>query len=129
MTRALQSGPRGLAADLRDRVELSWERIVHKPSVTIVVAVGLPLLALLVVRALRSGLPLSQRALPLAFGAAIAVSLVVNDSPNDVVTAGLVGYVAVEAVMLRDRWAAPSSSLVSSPGSSSSSSAAAARRP
>ena len=59
---------------------------------------------------------------------AVAVSLVVNDSPNDVITAGLVGYVAVEAVMLRDRCAALSPSPGSSPGSPSSLQAAARPR-
>jgi hypothetical protein len=129
VTRALRSGPGGLAADLRDRVELSWERIAHKPSVTVVVVVCLPLLAFLVARTLLSEQPLTLRALPLAFAAAIAVSLVVNDSPNDVLTAGLVGYVTVEAVMLRGRCAAPSSSPGSSQGSSSSLLPAVQRRP
>jgi hypothetical protein len=129
VTRAIRSGPDGLAADLRDRVELSWERIVHKPSVTVVVAIGLPLLVLLALRILLSDRPLALRALPLAFAAAIAVSLVVNDSPNDVVTAGLLGYVTVEAVMLRGRCAAPSSSPGSSPDSPSSLSPAAPPRP
>jgi hypothetical protein len=129
ITRAIDSGPGGLAADLRDRIQLSWERIVHKPSVTIVVAVCVPVLVVLVARLLRSDLPLWRRALPLAFAFGIAVSMIVNDSPNDVITAGLVGYVAVEAVMLRDRCAALSPSVESSPGSRSSLPAAAPRRP
>jgi hypothetical protein len=128
ITRAVGSGPGGLASDLRDRVQLSWERIVHKPSVTVVVAVCLPILVVLVVRLLRSDIPLWRRALPLAFALGIAVSLVVNDSPNDVITAGLVGYVAVEAVMLRDRCAPLWPSVGSSPGSRSSLPAAAQRR-
>jgi len=128
ITRAVQSGPGGLAADLRDRVQLSWERIVHKPSVTVVVAICFPILVLLIVRLLRSDLPLWRRALPLAFALGIAVSLVVNDSPNDVITAGLVGYVAVEAVMLRDRCAPLWPSVGSSQGSRSSLPAAAQRR-
>jgi len=113
VTRALDSGPGGLLGDLRDRVELSWDRIVHKTSVTVVVAVCVPVLVYLVVRMLRSSAPLARRALPLAFAAALAVSLVVNDSPNDVLTAGLVGFVVMQVVMLRDRCAAP----VHSPGS------------
>ena len=129
VTRAIRSGPNGLAADLRDRVQLSWERVVHKPSVTVVVVVCLPLLAFLAVRMLLSDRPLTLRALPLAFAAAIAASLVVNDSPNDVLTAGLLGYVTVEAVMLRARCAARTSSPGSSPGSSSSLSPAVPRRP
>jgi hypothetical protein len=43
-----------------------------------------------------------------ALAVAIAVSLVVNDSPNDVATAGLVGFVVCGAVMLRARCAAAS---------------------
>jgi hypothetical protein len=129
VTRAIDSGPSGLLGDLRDRVELSWERVVHKPSVTVVVAICIPVLVWLVIRVLRSDAPLARRALPLAFAAAVGVSLLVNDSPNDVLTAGLVGYVAVEAVMLRDRCAALSPSVESSPGSRSSLPAAAPRRP
>jgi hypothetical protein len=125
ITRAIDSGPGGLASDLADRVRLSWERIVHKPSVTVVVLVCFPILVLLVVRLLRADLPLWQKALPLAFALGIAVSLVVNDSPNDVITAGLVGYVAVEAVMLRDRCAPLWPLSRSSPASRSSLPAAA----
>ncbi len=124
VSRALDSGPSGLAGDLRDRVALSWDRIAQQADIAVVVAICLPVLVVLVVRLLRSDAPLDRRALPLAFAAAIATSLVVNDSPNDVLTAGLVGYVVVEAVMLRDRCAALSPSPGSSPGSSSSSPAA-----
>jgi len=128
VSRALDSGPSGLAADLRDRVELSWDRIAQQAGIAAVVAVCLPVLVLLVIRLLRSDAPLERRALPLAYAAALATSLVVNDSPNDVLTAGLVGYVVVEAVMLRDRCAALSPSPGSSPGSPSSLPAAAPPR-
>jgi hypothetical protein len=128
VSRALDSGPSELAADLRDRVALSWDRIAQQADIAVVVAICLPVLVILVVRLLRSNAPLERRALPLAFAAALATSLVVNDSPNDVLTAGLVGYVVVEAVMLRDRCAALSPSPGSSPGSSSSSPAAATPR-
>jgi len=128
VSRALDSGPSGIAADLRDRVELSWDRIAQQAGIATVVAVCLPVLVILVVRLLRSDAPLERRALPLAFAAALATSLVVNDSPNDVLTAGLVGYVVVEAVMLRDRCAALSPSRESSPGSPSSLPAAAPPR-
>jgi hypothetical protein len=77
-------------------------------------------LVILVVRLFRSDAPMTRRALPFAFAAALATSLFVNDSPNDVLTAGLVGYVVVEAVMLRDRCAALSPSPESSPASPSS---------
>jgi hypothetical protein len=128
VSRALDSGPSGLAADLRDRVELSWDRIADQADIAAVVAVCLPVLVILVVRLVRSDAPLERRALPLAYAAALATSLVVNDSPNDVLTAGLVGYVVVEAVMLRDRCAVLSPSPGSSPGSPSSLPAAAPRR-
>ena len=118
LTRALDSGPSGLAADLRDRVELSWERVSQQGSIAAVVLVCLPVLVLLVIRLLRSDAPMTRRALPLAFAPALATTLDVNDSPNDVLTAGLVGYVVVEAVMLRGRCAA----LQRSPGSSQASS-------
>ena len=128
LTRALDSGPSGLASDLRDRVELSWDRVAQQADIAVVVAICLPVLVLLVVRLFRSDAPMVQRALPLAFAAALATSLVVNDSPNDVLTAGLVGYVVVEAVMLRDRCAALKPSPESSPGSRSSLPAAAPPR-
>ncbi len=128
VSRALDSGPSGIAADLRDRVELSWNRIADQADIAAVVAVCLPVLVILVIRLLRSDAPLERRALPLAYAAALATSLVVNDSPNDVLTAGLVGYVVVEAVMLRDRCAVLSPSPGSSPGSPSSLPAAAPPR-
>ena len=128
VSRALDSGPSGIAADLRDRVELSWDRIAQQAGIAAVVAVCLLVLVILVVRLLRFDAPLERRALPLAYAAALATSLVVNDSPNDVLTAGLVGYVVVEAVMLRDRCAVLSPSPGSSPGSRSSLPAAAPPR-
>jgi hypothetical protein len=128
VSRALDSGPSGIAADLRDRVELSWDRIAQQAGIAAVVAVCLPVLVLLVVRLVRSDAAIERRALPLAYAAALATSLVVNDSPNDVLTAGLVGYVVVEAVMLRDRCAVLSPSRESSPGSPSSLPAAAPPR-
>jgi hypothetical protein len=120
LTRALDSGPSGVAADLRDRVELSWDRVAQQGSIAAVVLFCLPVLVVLVVRLLRSDAPMPLRALPLAFAVSLATSLVVNDSPNDVLTAGLVGYVVVEAVMLRGRCAALSRSPGSSQASSSS---------
>ena len=90
MTSALEDGPVGLGGDLVERVELSWERATSSWWV------GLAVLALLAAlrRARRRGpcvdpSPLDELAAPLAFAAAIAVSMVVNDSPTDVL---LVGY-------------------------------------
>jgi hypothetical protein len=106
VTRALESGPGGLAADIRDRITLSVHRIVHKPSVAVVFGIGLVVLVVLTIHVLRSDRPLSQRALPLAFAGAIALSLLVNDSPNDVALIGSVGLLVCDLVMLRDRCAA-----------------------
>ena len=110
VTRALDSGPSGLASDLRDRVTLSWNRIENKPYVGIMFAIGLLALIALTVHVLRSDRPLADRALPLGFAAAIAVSLIVNDSPNDVAIAGSVGLLVCDLVMLPRRWAAASCS-------------------
>jgi hypothetical protein len=106
VTRALGSGPGGLASDLGDRVTLSWERATANASTAIPVAVGLAVFALVVTRLVRLRAPLRERALPLAFAAAIGASMVVNDSPKDVVLAGLAGYLAVEALALGPRSAA-----------------------
>jgi hypothetical protein len=106
VTRALEGGPGGLASDLADRVGLSFARLAANPIVAVIVALGVVVLALLVARTLRTDSLLADRAAPLAVAAAIAVSLVVNDSPNDVVLGGLVGYLAVERGMLPRRCAA-----------------------
>jgi hypothetical protein len=45
-------------------------------------------------------------ALPLSIAAAIAVSLVVNDSPVDVLVTGLAAYLAVEAYAVPEAGAA-----------------------
>lgn len=108
VTRALEDGPRGLASDLAERVELSLARLTANPLVAVVVVLGVVLLALLVTRTVRADSPLAERAAPLALAAAIAASLIVNDSPNDVVLGGLVGYLAVERGMLPRRCAARS---------------------
>jgi hypothetical protein len=101
VTRALESGPGGLASELRDRVALSYARATEHWQNVVIVLGGILALGALAIRMLRSSIPLSERALPLAFLAAIATSLVVNDSPVDVVIAGLACYVAVEAYALR----------------------------
>jgi hypothetical protein len=104
VTRAVEDGPRGLAGDLAGRVTLSFERATDRWYVGLLIAFGILLLAVLALRAARSG----DRAVPLAFAAAVAVSLVVNDSPNDVVLLGLTGFLAVERGMLPGRCAARS---------------------
>jgi hypothetical protein len=110
-------------------VELSWERSTTSWWVGLAVVALLAILALLVVRTFRGPHSFEQLAVPLAFAAAIAVSLVVNDSPTDILLVGLTGYAAVAAGMLRARW--PVSPRSSSPSVlwSSSPPAAAARKP
>ncbi|MFN2469646.1 MAG: hypothetical protein ABR583_01375 [Gaiellaceae bacterium] len=106
VTRALHGGPGGLARDLADRVELSWERATAEASTAITIAVALGVFVLLALRLLRARVPARTAALPVAFLAAIATSLVVNDSPKDVTLAGLAGYLAVESLALGSRSAA-----------------------
>jgi hypothetical protein len=101
VTRALEGGPSGLAADLRDRISLSYARATeHRQNAAIVLG-GIAAFVLLAARLLRLPTPLAERALPVAFLAAIATSLVVNDSPVEVVITGLACYLAVEAYALR----------------------------
>jgi hypothetical protein len=87
VTDAIGDGPAGLAEDLARRLELSWLRASAGWGVGLLVAGGI---LALIAAALRD-----RRPLILAYLAAIAVSLVVNDSPNDVIVAGLAGYLAL----------------------------------
>jgi hypothetical protein len=87
VTDAISSGPVGLAEDFWRRLELSWLRATSSWSAGLLVFGGIVALALLALR--------ERRPLQLAYLAALAVSLLVNDSPNDVVVAGLVGYLAL----------------------------------
>jgi hypothetical protein len=84
----VRGGPGELAADLGNRVVLSWRRATDSAVVAAVVVASILALAVLVARGPR-------RPLPLAVAAAIAVSLVVNDSPREVALGGLVAYLAV----------------------------------
>jgi hypothetical protein len=108
VTRAFEDGPAGLASDLAERVELSLARLADNVFVAVLVTAGVAVLVFLVARTLRSDAPLPTRAAPLALAAAIAASLIVNDSPNDVVLGGVVGYLAVERGMLSPRCVARS---------------------
>jgi hypothetical protein len=94
VTRSLRRGPVHLAEDLRDRVALSYDRAVVHWYVALLVAAGLAALVLLAVRLSRSDAPRADQAVPLAIAAAVATSLVVNDSPAEVIVCGLVGFVA-----------------------------------
>jgi hypothetical protein len=109
VTRAIGNGPGSLASHFGERLHVSWERVTGTAGPGLVTLVSVVALAYLVLRLLRSDASWSARALPLGFAAAVAVSLLVNDSPSDVASAGLVGYLVCEAVMLRARCAAASS--------------------
>lgn len=73
---------------LLDRVRLSLDRLADHWVSALVTGLALAALAVLVWRGPR-------RPLPLAFAAAVAVSLVVNDSPSEVAVGGLVGYLTL----------------------------------
>ncbi|MGH3030790.1 MAG: hypothetical protein ACRDNE_08510 [Gaiellaceae bacterium] len=129
MTRAVEDGPGELARDLRDRIVLSYERITTDWYVALAVAILFAAFAVLVGRTLsRRGLA-EETALPLALAVAAAASLVVNDSPLDVLLVGAVGYLAADRGMLPARWPGRSRSRWSRLPSSWSQDAAAARPP
>ena len=80
------------------RLELSWLRATSSWGAGLLVFGGVLTLALLALR--------ERRPLQLAYLAALAVSLLVNDSPNDVVVAGLAGYLALSTAPVLARPAA-----------------------
>jgi hypothetical protein len=88
VTESLAGGPAELVRDLAGRVELSWLRATANAATVALVGGSLLVLAVLVARGPR-------RPLPLAFAVAIAVSLLVNDSPREIALGGLVGYLAL----------------------------------
>jgi hypothetical protein len=89
VTDAVRDGPAGLAEDFWRRLELSWLRATSGWGVGLLVGGGVVVLVLLAIR--------ERRPLLTAYLAALAVSLLVNDSPNDVIVAGLAGYVALSS--------------------------------
>jgi hypothetical protein len=113
VTEALEDGPGGLAGDLGERVELSWERATGDWYVALAVAAMLAVFVLLVVMTLRRPNALLESAVALSVAAAIGVSLIVNDSPTDVLLVGLTSYIAADVGMLLARW--PATSRFSSP--------------
>jgi hypothetical protein len=91
---SVRGGPGSLAADLRDRVVLSFERATVGWYVALVVAVAVTVLVVMLVRLLRSDVPPGERAVPVALAAAVLTSLVVNDSPGEIAVGGLIGFVS-----------------------------------
>jgi hypothetical protein len=89
VTDAISGGPVGLAEDFWRRLELSWLRATSGVGTGLLVAGGIIALVVLAIR--------ERRPLMTAYLVALAVSLLVNDSPNDVIVAGLAGYVALSS--------------------------------
>jgi hypothetical protein len=89
VTNALGYGPVGLAEDLWRRARLSWLRATSGWGIGLLVGAGVAALAVLALR--------ERRPLLTAFLIALGVSLLVYDSPNDVIVAGLAGYVALSS--------------------------------
>jgi hypothetical protein len=102
VTRTIRGGPDDLAEAFWDRITLSWARATDRASTALIISIAAAALVLLVVRLLGSGASARRAALPLAVVVAVATSLVVNDSPVDVVVTGLVAYLAVEAYTVLD---------------------------
>ena len=88
VTRAVSDGPAALAGELADRIELSARRTAASAGAIAVVSTGFCVLVTLALRRPRS--PLLD-----AFLAGLTVSLVVNDTPSDVVGLGAVGAFAL----------------------------------
>jgi mono/diheme cytochrome c family protein len=88
VTDAIADGPGALAGDLADRVELSVRRTAASAGAIAVVLTGLVVLVALALR--RPRLAVLD-----AFLAALAVSLLLNDTPSDVVGAGAVAALAI----------------------------------
>jgi hypothetical protein len=104
VTDAVRDGPGSLAGDLRDRIVLSYERVTEDWYVALAIGGLFVALALLVVRTLRRKGAGPDAAVPLALATAVATSLVVNDSPLEVLLVGAVAYLATDLGMLPARW-------------------------
>jgi hypothetical protein len=102
VSRSLEGGPDELASDLADRVSLSWARATAGWAVALAVAAGIAALGVLVARLPRLAVGREAKTLLAAFATAIAVSLVVNDSPLEVAVWGAVGYFVVERFAARE---------------------------
>jgi len=100
VTRAAGGGSGGVADALGERAVLSWERATDRPWAGALVAAGTLLLVVMAARLLRSGLPRTVLGLPLAAASATAASLIVNDSPLEVIAAGLLAFLALRALVL-----------------------------
>jgi hypothetical protein len=105
---SVRDGPGALAADLRDRLVLSFERATVSWYVSLVVAVAVVAIVVLLVLLLRSETDRAERAVPVALAAAVLTSLVVNDSPTEIAVGGLIGLVACRPGTLAGHASPPS---------------------
>ena len=97
VTDAVGDGPAALAGDIADRIELSVRRTAASAGAMAVVLGSLAILIAVALRARRS--PVLD-----AFLAAIAVSLVVNDTPGDVLGMGAAIAIALARYTPEHGW-------------------------
>jgi hypothetical protein len=88
VTEALGDGPHAVLGDLNDRLELSWRRVTAGWGAAFVAAASLAVLAAVATRRPRT-------AVTDALLAAVAVSVLVNDTPHDVLAVGAAAAFAV----------------------------------
>ena len=97
VTNAVGDGPAALAGDIADRIELSVRRTAASIGATAVVLGSLAILIIVALRARRS--PVLD-----AFLVGLAVSLIVNDTPGDVLGAGAAIAVALARYTPEHGW-------------------------
>ncbi len=97
VTDAVGDGPAALAGDIADRIELSVRRTAASSGATVVVLGSLAILVAVALRARRS--PVLD-----AFLVGIAVSLVVNDTPGDVLGMGAAIAIALARYTPEHGW-------------------------
>ena len=97
VTDAVGDGPVALARDIADRIELSVRRTAASVGATVVVLGSLAILVAVALRARRS--PVLD-----AFLVGIAVSLVVNDTPGDVLGMGAAIAIALARYTPEHGW-------------------------
>ena len=97
VTDAVGDGPVALAGDIADRIELSVRRTAASVGATVVVLGSLAILVAVALRARRS--PVLD-----AFLVGIAVSLVVNDTPGDVLGMGAAIAIALARYTPEHGW-------------------------
>lgn len=95
VTDAVGGGAGSVVDDLTRRLEISWEHATSAWTTAVLVVGCLLGLAALTVAVSRRRAPIEEKALPLAYAAALAASFLVNDSPTDVAGVGLGGFIVL----------------------------------